>query len=241
MTSRSLLFAAFLLPLSVVTSQSALAQGETPAAEKKPAPAPAKKPAPAPAKKPAPAPAPAEDKKPDEPNPNPVVVIETSAGPIEVELFQDKAPKSVQNFLTYMNAKHYDGTVFHRVIRDFMIQGGGYDQNYERKPTRDPIENEAGNGLKNTRGTLAAARTRVVDSATAQWYINVRDNPHLDHTSNDSVGFGYAVFGQVLGDGMNVVDKIANSPTGACGTKIKHDCPETPVVITAVHAKETAP
>ena len=143
----------------------------------------------------------------------PVMVIETSMGNITVELNRARAPKSVENILSYVNSGFYDGTIFHRVISNFMIQGGGFTPDMARKATRDPIQNEAGNGLKNRRGTLAMARTAEVQSATAQFFINVQDNSFLDHKGNSSRDFGYAVFGKVT-DGMDVVDKIKNVKTG---------------------------
>ena len=143
----------------------------------------------------------------------PVVVIETSMGDITVELNRARAPKSVENILSYVNGGFYDGTIFHRVISNFMIQGGGFTPDMERKPTRDPIQNEAGNGLKNRRGTLAMARTAEIHSATAQFFINVKDNSFLDHKGNSSRDYGYAVFGKVT-DGMDVVDKIKAVKTG---------------------------
>ncbi len=142
-----------------------------------------------------------------------VVVIETSMGDITVELNRARAPKSVENILSYVNSGFYDGTIFHRVISNFMIQGGGFTPDMARKNTRDPIQNEAGNGLKNRRGTLAMARTADVHSATAQFFINVQDNAFLDHKGNSSSEYGYAVFGKVT-DGMDVVDKIKNVKTG---------------------------
>lgn len=142
-----------------------------------------------------------------------LVVIETSAGAITVALDEVKAPESVRNFLAYADKGHYEGTVFHRVIKNFMIQGGGLTAELSPKPTLPPIKNEAGNGLKNLRGTIAMARTGVVDSATSQFFINTVDNAFLDHRDNSQAGFGYAVFGQVV-EGMNVVDKIGNAPTG---------------------------
>lgn len=157
------------------------------------------------------------------------VVLETSLGKIVFELFPDKAPKTVKNFLEYVDAKHYDGTVFHRVIPGFMAQGGGYDEKYEKKPVRDAIENEADNGLKNTRGTVAMARTSDPHSATAQFFVNVVDNAFLDHTGKNASGWGYCVFGKVV-EGMDVVDKIIATPTGAKGPFAK-DAPETPIVI----------
>jgi len=137
---------------------------------------------------------------------NPVVIIDTSLGKITVELFAAKAPVTVKNFLQYVDDKHYDGTIFHRVIADFMIQGGGHDSDMREKPTRAPIKNEAHNGLSNKRGTIAMARTPLPDSASAQFYINVKDNPGLDR-ANAEDKVGYTVFGQVL-DGMDVADKI---------------------------------
>ncbi len=139
-----------------------------------------------------------------------MITIKTNHGDISVELFEDKAPISCENFRQYVKDGHFDGTVFHRVIPNFMIQGGGMDENMQSKPTRDPIKNEADNGESNLRGTLAMARTGVVDSATSQFFINLRDNDFLNHGSRD---FGYAVFGKVS-DGMDVVDKIAAVPTG---------------------------
>jgi cyclophilin family peptidyl-prolyl cis-trans isomerase len=140
-------------------------------------------------------------------------VIATSYGDIKVELYADKAPVTVANFLRYAEKGHYDGTIFHRVIRNFMIQGGGLTAELLPKPTDPPIRNEAGNGLKNLRGTIAMARTGVVDSATSQFFINTVDNPPLDHRDDTSASFGYAVFGKVVA-GMDVVDKIGNAPTG---------------------------
>ncbi len=142
-----------------------------------------------------------------------VVVIDTSAGAITLELDEVKAPESVRNFLAYADKGHYDGTIFHRVIKNFMIQGGGLTAELAPKPTLPPIKNEAGNGLKNVRGSIAMARTGIVDSATSQFFINTADNAFLDHRDSTAAGFGYAVFGQVV-DGMNVVDKIGNAPTG---------------------------
>jgi cyclophilin family peptidyl-prolyl cis-trans isomerase len=143
---------------------------------------------------------------------NPTVVMETSMGTIKIELFQDKAPVTVANFLSYVDRKHYDGTIFHRVISDFMIQGGGFDMDYKEKETSEPIKNEADNGLKNQRGTLAMARTGDPNSATAQFFINVKDNAGLDRPKPD--GFGYAVFGKVI-EGMEVVDQIKGVKTGS--------------------------
>jgi len=163
---------------------------------------------------------------------NPVIVIKTNLGTIEAELFSDKAPITVENFLAYVKAKHYDGTIFHRCIPNFMIQGGGFDAKFNQKPTRAPIKNEADNGLKNLRGTLAMARTSEVNSATAQFFINLKDNGFLDHGSRD---FGYAVFGKVL-KGMDVVDNIAKQPTGAKGV-FQKDVPLQDVVIESITVK----
>ena len=139
---------------------------------------------------------------------NPTAIIHTSLGDIQIELFADKAPVSVKNFIDYANGGFYDGTIFHRVISHFMIQGGGFTVDMEQKPTGAPIVNEASNGLSNTRGTIAMARTSDPDSATSQFFINVQDNQNLDHTGgNSSRGAGYAVFGKVTA-GMNVVDDI---------------------------------
>ena len=142
-----------------------------------------------------------------------MITIKTNHGDITIELFDDKAPISSENFRQYARDGHYAGTVFHRVIPNFMIQGGGMDSSMTAKPTRDPIKNEADNGASNKRGTLAMARTPVVDSATSQFFINLRDNDFLDHGTRD---FGYAVFGEVT-DGMDVVDAIAAVPTGSHG------------------------
>ena len=145
---------------------------------------------------------------------NPVVLMETSLGNIKIELDQAKAPITVKNFLSYVDEKFYDGTLFHRVISNFMIQGGGFTAEMQQKRTKPPIKNEAGNGLKNMRGTIVMARTNVVDSATAQFFINVVDNDFLDHQNTTPQGFGYAVFGKVI-EGMDVVDKIKAVKTGS--------------------------
>jgi peptidyl-prolyl cis-trans isomerase A (cyclophilin A) len=142
-----------------------------------------------------------------------MITIKTNHGDISVELFEDKAPISCENFRQYVADGHFTDTIFHRVIPNFMIQCGGMDENMSSKPTRDPIKNEADNGEQNVRGTLAMARTGVVDSATSQFFINVSDNDFLNHGGRD---FGYAVFGRVS-DGMDVVDAIAAVPTGSRG------------------------
>lgn len=166
---------------------------------------------------------------------NPLVVMETSMGTIEVELYQDKAPISVKNFLGYMNEKFYDDTIFHRVIDNFMIQGGGFTADMKQKPAKDPIKNEATNGLKNERGTLAMARTNIIDSATCQFFINVVDNSNLDHKDTTTRGYGYAVFGKVT-SGMDVVDKIRAVKTGS--KDMHSNVPVEPVVLKSVKLKE---
>jgi cyclophilin family peptidyl-prolyl cis-trans isomerase len=175
----------------------------------------------------APAPAPAEQPVPAA---RPQVMLHTSMGDITIELYPDKAPKSVENFLQYVREKHYDGTIFHRVIDGFMVQGGGFTPDLRQKPTRPPIANEANNGISNARGTVAMARTTDPNSATAQFFVNVIDNSRLDHVSPEN-GFtwGYAVFGKVVG-GMDVVDLIKVVPTGAQGP-LNKDVPVTPIVI----------
>ena len=162
---------------------------------------------------------------------NPVVVIETSLGDITAELDRRSAPVSVANFLAYAESGFYNGTVFHRVIRGFMIQGGGMTADLQRKETRAPIRNEATNGLSNDRGTLAMARTNVVDSATAQFFINTVDNPGLNNRGTDPGSYGYAVFGRVI-DGMDVVDEIEGVSTGRRGPF--NDVPNTTVEILSV-------
>jgi len=147
----------------------------------------------------------AEDPK---PSGNPIIEMKTSMGTITIELLQDKAPISVKNFLSYVEDKHYDGTIFHRVMDGFMIQGGGMAEDGSQKRTKSPIKNEADNGLKNDRGTIAMARTGEVDSATSQFFINHKDNVALNHRGKTTEGFGYCVFAKVT-QGMEVVDKIA--------------------------------
>lgn len=177
--------------------------------------------------------APAKEKAP--PEGNPVVLMKTSMGDIKVRLFRDKAPLSVANFLSYVDDKFYDDTIFHRVMKDFMIQGGGFASDLAKKETRPAIKNEADNGLSNLRGTIAMARTNIVDSATSQFFINVKveGNKFLDHNTRD---FGYAVFGEVIG-GMDVVDKIQEVKTGARGP-FTADCPVTPVIIESIRLVE---
>lgn len=162
----------------------------------------------------------------------PSVIIHTSQGDIKLELYEDQAPVTVENFLDYARKGHYDGTIFHRVIPGFMIQGGGFDAELEQKPTDAPIKNEADNGMANARGTIAMARTNDPDSATAQFFINVVDNPSLDHRGKQSGRtWGYAVFGRVT-EGMDVVDEIRFVPTEARGPH--QDLPVEPVVIESV-------
>lgn len=166
---------------------------------------------------------------------NPQVMLETSMGSIKVELFKDKAPITVKNFLTYVKDGHYDGLVFHRVIKDFMIQGGGMNEKMEIKKPRFAIKNEATNGLLNKRGTLAMARTAVVDSATCQFFINTVDNAFLDHKGKHQDHFGYCVFGQVV-EGLDVVDQIRGVKTGNKGGH--SDVPVDPVFITSARLIE---
>jgi peptidyl-prolyl cis-trans isomerase A (cyclophilin A)/peptidyl-prolyl cis-trans isomerase B (cyclophilin B) len=164
---------------------------------------------------------------------NPVVEMKTNVGTIRIELYADKAPKSVANFLQYVTNGAYAGTQFHRVIPGFMIQGGAFDREFRQKPTRPPVENEAGNRVKNEIGTLAMARTPNPHSATIQFFINVADNAALDFREPSPAGFGYAVFGKVS-DGIDVVMRIARSPTGPGGPFDK-DVPQQAVIIESVN------
>ena len=161
---------------------------------------------------------------------NPMVLLETSSGDILLELFPEQAPVTVENFLTYVRDGFYSNTIFHRVIKNFMIQGGGMTMRMEEKPTRDPIRNEADNGLKNERGTVAMARTREPHSASAQFFINAVDNDFLDHSSPDEAGYGYCVFGKVV-EGMDVVEKILKVKTKTVG--MYDDVPADMVLITS--------
>ena len=158
----------------------------------------------------------------------PVVMIKTNKGDIKVQLRGDKAPITVKNFLNYVDKDFYDGTIFHRVIPGFMIQGGGFEPGMKEKPTRDPVDNEAANGLKNAAYTVAMARTTDVHSATAQFFINVSDNEFLNFTAETPQGFGYCVFGEVV-EGQDVVDKIKKVETGKSG--FHDDVPLEDVVI----------
>lgn len=164
------------------------------------------------------------------------ILIETSLGDITAELLQDKAPLTVSNILSYVDKKFYDDTIFHRVIDGFMIQGGGFTKEMVQKATDAPVKNEADNGLSNTRGTLAMARTSIVDSATSQFFINLADkNTFLNHTAKTDRGWGYCVFGKVI-KGMDVVDKIAKVSTGNVGPF--HNVPTTAVVIKRIRRIE---
>ncbi len=162
---------------------------------------------------------------------NPVVIMETSEGTIKIELWQEKAPTTVTNFLRYVDDGFYDGTIFHRVISDFMIQGGGLTPDMKEKKTRSAIKNEASPELKNKRGTIAMARTNLVNSATAQFFINVEDNEFLNQKNKTPAGFGYAVFGEVV-EGMDTVDRIKGAPTTSFGPH--QDVPAKPVLIQSV-------
>ncbi len=162
---------------------------------------------------------------------NTIVVMETSKGDVEIELYEDKAPISTQNFLKYVNSNFYEGTVFHRVIKDFMVQCGGFTADGKQKETSAPIKNEADNGLKNEKGTLAMARTAVVDSATSQFFINTNDNSFLDHGGRD---YGYAVFGKVV-KGYDIVESMNSAETS-----VKHgmgDWPKEDIVINRMYVK----
>lgn len=160
---------------------------------------------------------------------NPVVIVDTSLGEVTIELYPDKAPLSVKNFLHYVKVGFYSGTIFHRVIPGFMIQGGGFTEKMQQKATNPPVKNEAANRLKNQRGTIAMARTANPDSATSQFFINLEDNPNLNRPMPD--GFGYAVFGRVI-RGMDTVDRIASVRTGVRNGF--QDVPRTPVIIKSV-------
>ncbi|KAA0892048.1 peptidylprolyl isomerase [Oryzomonas rubra] len=166
---------------------------------------------------------------------NPHVMLETSKGSIKIELFSDKAPITAKNFLSYVREGYYDGLIFHRVIKDFMVQGGGMSENLEQKKPKFAIKNEADNGLSNERGTLAMARTSVVDSATSQFFINVVDNSFLDHRGKQPDLYGYCVFGKVL-EGMEVVDEIRTVKTGT--SRGHSDVPVEPVFIVSAKVIE---
>jgi len=167
---------------------------------------------------------------------NPVVVMKTNLGAIEIELYPNEAPATVENFLRYAKEGHYDGTVFHRVIKGFMIQGGGFDADMKQKETHEPVKNEADNGLKNEPGTIAMARTSDPHSATAQFFINTVNNQGLNYRSKDARGWGYTVFGKVI-SGMEVVQAIESAPTGSKAPFPK-DVPQETVLIESVTLKE---
>ena len=158
----------------------------------------------------------------------PVVELDTSMGAIVIELNEEKAPKTVENFLNYVKSGHYDGMIFHRIIDGFMIQGGGMDADMNEKATNAPVENEADNGLKNDAGTIAMARTQDPHSATSQFFVNVKDNDFLNHSGKNMQGWGYTVFGKVT-SGMDVIEKMRGVPTGRFG--MHADVPKEPVVI----------
>ena len=163
------------------------------------------------------------------------VTIATTVGQMTLELDADNAPKTVENFLAYATSGFYDGTIFHRVINNFMIQGGGFTTDMEQKPTQAPVDNEANNGLKNERGTIAMARTQDPHSATAQFFINVQDNDFLNHTGENMQGWGYTVFGKVT-QGEEVLDKIRSVHTGSQGGH--QDVPTDPIIIESISVTE---
>jgi peptidyl-prolyl cis-trans isomerase B (cyclophilin B) len=163
------------------------------------------------------------------------VTITTTVGQMTLELDADNAPKTVENFLAYTNSGFYDGTIFHRVINNFMIQGGGFTTDMEQKPTQAPVDNEANNGLKNERGTIAMARTQDPHSATAQFFINVQDNDFLNHTGENMQGWGYTVFGKIT-QGEDVLDKIRVVQTGSQGGH--QDVPTEPIIIESISVTE---
>ena len=163
------------------------------------------------------------------------VTIATTVGQMTLELDADNAPKTVENFLAYATSGFYDGTIFHRVINNFMIQGGGFTTDMEQKPTQAPVDNEANNGLKNERGTIAMARTQDPHSATAQFFINVQDNDFLNHTGENMQGWGYTVFGKVT-QGEEVLDKIRCVQTGSQGGH--QDVPTDPIIIESISVTE---
>ncbi|MCL7930854.1 peptidylprolyl isomerase [Halomonas llamarensis] len=164
-----------------------------------------------------------------------MIVLQTNLGDITIALNHEKAPVTAANFEQYVRDGFYDGTLFHRVIDGFMVQGGGFDQDFNQKPTRDPIENEADNGLKNTQGTLAMARTQDPHSATAQFFININNNTFLDHSGKSVQGWGYAVFGEVV-DGADVVEKIKNVSTTRRG--MHADVPAEDIIIERAYVKD---
>ena len=168
---------------------------------------------------------------------NPQVELKTTMGTLVIELYPENAPKTVENFLQYVNEGFYNGTIFHRVMPGFMAQGGGFTAGFQEKPVRTPIRNEAGNGLRNAVGTVAMARTKNPHSATAQFFINVAENDFLDFKSPDENGYGYTVFGRVT-SGMDVADKMVKVPTGAVGSH--QNVPRLPIVIERARVLGTA-
>lgn len=170
---------------------------------------------------------------------NPTVKMETNLGNITIELAPDQAPKTVENFLQYVNDGFYKNTIFHRVISNFMVQGGGFDLNFNKKETREPVANEANNGLKNEIGTIAMARTSDPHSATAQFFINVADNTFLNYSAPNPREYGYTVFGKVI-DGMEIISKIASMPTGS-GGPFPRDVPNEQIVIRNISILNAAP
>jgi peptidyl-prolyl cis-trans isomerase B (cyclophilin B) len=172
------------------------------------------------------------------PAPNPLVEVRTNMGSFTIELYPENAPNTVQNFIQYVKDGHYNGTLFHRVMPGFMIQGGGFDQKFEEKPTRAPIKNEAGNGLRNGVGMVSMARTKDAHSATAQFFINVAENPTLDFKAPTQEGYGYTPFGKVV-KGMDVVERITKVPTGP-GKPPHTDVPRKPVVIERMQLVDAA-
>ncbi|MDH5552760.1 MAG: peptidylprolyl isomerase [Nitrosomonas sp.] len=169
---------------------------------------------------------------------NPQVIIKTNLGDVTLELYPEKAPQTVENFLGYVADDFYKGTIFHRVIPNFMVQGGGFDTSYKEKATRSPIQNEADNGLKNEIGTIAMARTSNIHSATAQFFINVSNNSFLNFTAPSQRGYGYAVFGKVTG-GMDIINQIAKMPTGS-GGPFSSDVPKSTIIIETIELISTA-
>lgn len=168
---------------------------------------------------------------------NPQVIIKTNSGDVTLELYPEKAPQTVENFLGYVADDFYNGTIFHRVIPNFMVQGGGFDTDYKEKATKSPIQNEADNGLKNEIGTIAMARTSNVHSATAQFFINVSNNGFLNFTAPSQRGYGYTVFGKVT-NGMDVINKIGKTPTGS-GGPFPRDVPKSTIIIETIELIST--
>ncbi len=169
---------------------------------------------------------------------DPQVIIKTNLGDVTLELYPEKAPQTVENFLDYVADDFYKDTIFHRVIPNFMVQGGGFDTTYKEKETRSPIQNEADNGLKNEIGTIAMARTSNIHSATAQFFINVSNNSFLNFTAPSQRGYGYAVFGKVI-SGMDIINQIAKTPTGS-GGPFPRDVPKSTIIIQTIELISTA-